>query len=173
MSLQILTMHGWSSQSDHWQPWVDAFAVKGWPCHCGERGYGPQPPTMPTWGQQGLRVIVASSMGIHLIDKSLLSAAEAVVLLASFGRFVPQGPAGAGLRLQLATMDQLLKQGHLSELFAQFRVQVAAPLPVDCLPEGLPVEAISADGKQRLREDLARLGQVQGLPPTFPTKCPC
>ena len=172
MTLQILTMHGWSSQADHWQPWVEAFAAKGWPCHCGERGYGQQPPTMPGWGQEGLRVVMASSMGIHLIDEALLAAAEAVVLLASFGRFVPQGPPGAGLRLQLATMDQLLRQGYLAELFARFRVQVAAPLPVDCLPEGLPVEAISADGNQRLREDLARLGQLQGLPPTFPCQVP-
>lgn len=172
MTLQILTMHGWSSQADHWQPWAEAFAAKGWPCHCGERGYGQQPPAMPRWGQEGLRVVVANSMGIHLIEEALLASAEAVVLLASFGRFVPQGAAGVGLRLQLAAMDQLLEQGHLAELFARFRVQVAAPLPVDCLPEGLPVEAVSADGIQRLREDLARLGQLQGLPPTFPRQAP-
>ena len=172
MTLQILAMHGWSSQADHWQPWVEAFAARGWPCRCGERGYGRQPPTMPGWGQQGLPVVVANSMGVHLVDEALLAAAEAVVLLAGFGRFVPQGPPGAGLRLQLAAMDQHLQRGDVAGLFARFRVQVAAPLPVDCLPDGLPAEAVSADGMERLREDLARLGQLQGLPPTFPRQAP-
>ncbi len=173
MTLQILAMHGWSSQADYWrQPWVEAFAAKGWPCRCGERGYGQHPPAMPGWGQGGLRVVVANSMGIHLIDQAQLTTAEAVVLLASFGRFVPQGAAGAGLRLQLADMDQLLRQGHLEELFARFRVQVAAPLPVDCLPEGLSAAAVSADGIQRLREDLVKLGQLQDLPPMFPRQAP-
>lgn len=172
MTLQLLAMHGWSSQADHWQPWIEAFAAKGWRCHCGERGYGQQPPAMPGWGQEGPRVVLASSMGIHLIDEAVLASAEAVVLLASFGRFVPQGLPGTGLRLQLATMDQYLRRGDVAGLFARFRVKVAAPLPVDCLPEGLPVEAVSADGIQRLREDLARLGQLQDLPSTFPRQVP-
>ena len=172
MTLHILAMHGWSSQADHWQPWIEAFAAKGWCCHCGERGYGQQPPAMPGWGQEGLRVVVASSMGIHLIDEAVLATAEAVVLLASFGRFVPQGLPGTRLRLRLATMDQLLKRDRLAELFARFRVEVAAPLPVESLPEGLSAEAVSADGLQRLREDLARLGQLRGLPPTFPHQVP-
>ena len=172
MTLQLLAMHGWSSQADHWQPWLEAFADKGWPCRCGERGYGPQPPVMPQWGQEGLRVLLASSMGIHLMDEALLASAEAVVLLASFGRFVPQGLPGTKLRLQLAAMDQYLQRGDVAGLFARFRVEVAAPLPVECLPEGLPPEAVSADGIQRLRDDLTRLGQVQGLPPTFPQHIP-
>ena len=172
MTLQILAMHGWSSQADHWQPWLDAFAARGWRCHCGERGYGQQPPAMHGWGQEGLRVVMASSMGIHLIDQALLASAEAVVLLASFGRFVPQGAPGAVLRLQLAAMDQYLQRGDVAGLFARFRVQVAAPLPVDCLPEGLPAAEVAADGIQRLRDDLARLGQLQGLPPTFPHPAP-
>lgn len=172
MTLQILAMHGWSSQAEHWQPWREAFAAKGWRCRCGERGYGPQPPAMPPWGQEGLRVVMASSMGIHLVDEALLATAEAVVLLASFGRFAPQGPAGAERRLQLAAMDQYLQRGNVAELFARFRVQVAAPLPVDCLPEGLPAEAVSATGIQRLREDLTRLGQLGGLPPSCPRQAP-
>lgn len=172
MTLHILTMHGWSSQADYWQPWLEAFAAKGWCCHCGEQGYGQQPPAMPKWEQQGLRVVMANSMGIHLIDEAVLAAAEAVVLLASFGRFVPEGPPGAKLHLQLATMDQYLQQGAVAGLFERFRVQVAAPLPVEALPDGLPAEAVSADGIQRLRRDLARLGQLQDLPSTFPRHVP-
>ena len=172
MTLHILTMHGWSSQADHWQPWVEAFTAKGWLCRCGERGYGRQSPAMPGWGQEGLRVVMAGSMGVHLVDEALLASAQAVVLLAGFGRFVPQGPPGTKLRLQLATMDQYLRRGDVAGLFARFRVQVAAPLPVDCLPEGLPAEAVSAVGIQRLREDLTRLGQLQGLPATFPHQAP-
>ena len=173
MTLQILTMHGWSSRADHWQPWLEAFAAKGWRCRCGERGYGQEPPAMPGWVQEeGLRVVVANSMGIHLLDEALLAAAEAVVLLASFGRFVPPGLPGTTLRLQLATMDQYLQRGDVAGLFDRFRVQVAAPLPVEALPEGLPAAAVAADGLRRLREDLARLGQLQDLPPTFPRQVP-
>ena len=173
MTLQLLTMHGWSSQSAHWRPWLEAFAARGWRCRCGERGYGQQPPAMPGWGQEeGLRVVVASSMGIHLMDETVLAAAEAVVLLASFGRFVPRGLLGARLRWRLAIMDQYLQRGDVAGLFDRFRVQVAAPLPVAALPEGLPAAAVSADGIQRLRDDLARLGQLQDLPSAFPRQAP-
>ena len=172
MNLQLLAMHGWSSQADHWQPWIEAFDAKCWCCRCGERGYGQQPPAMPGWGQGGLRVVMASSMGIHLLDEAVLAAAEAVVLLASFGRFVPRGLPGTTLRLQLATMDRYLQRGDVAGLFDRFRVQVAAPLPVEALPEGLPAEAVSAVGIERLRQDLVKLGQLQGLPPTFPRQVP-
>ena len=172
MTLQILAMHGWGSSAAHWQPWEEAWQPRPWRLRCGDRGYGQSVATMPEWDHRGLRVLLANSAGIHFLPEQVLAAAEVVVLLASFGRFVPSGIAGTTLRVQLAAMDQYLRNGDVATLFAQFRAEVAAPQPVEQLPAGIDPEEVSAIGVQRLRDDLSLLGRLEGLPAAFPKGVP-
>lgn len=172
MTLQILAMHGWGSSPAYWQPWAEAWQPRRWPLLCGDRGYGRQEPAMPEWEPGGRRVLLANSTGIHFLPADVLAAAEAVVLLASFGRFVPKGIGGAVLRMEIATMDEYLRNNGVAPLFARFRVRVAAPHPVEALPEGLDPEAVSAAGVKRLRNDLSLLGRLDGLPEAFPQDVP-
>ena len=89
--LQVIAMHGWSGAGSHWRPWSDAFAARGWTWQSGERGYDAASPLTPRWQEVGRRVVIAHSMGPHLLPRDVLADAEAVVLLASFGRFLPPG----------------------------------------------------------------------------------
>ena len=87
-------MHGWSGTASGWEPWRRQAEARGWGWCSGERGYGLAPPVLPDWQPAGLRVLITHSMGVHLLPPALLAAAERVVLLAGFGRFVPPGREG-------------------------------------------------------------------------------
>ena len=83
-------MHGWGSDQRNW----DAFephCQHGRPLQRLDRGYGRFPEQSASWLPQGRRALLVSSLGSQLVPSELLQQAEAVVLLASFGRFVPKG----------------------------------------------------------------------------------
>ncbi|MEB3271767.1 MAG: alpha/beta hydrolase [Synechococcus sp.] len=171
--LQVIAMHGWSGEASHWEPWRQVFDRQGWTWQSGERGYGGAAPRWPLWQPQGLRVVIAHSLGPHLLPATVLATAEAVVLLASFGRFVPPGPAGRRLRQALTTMERQLDHPETaSAMLHSFLVQAAAPEPVTLLPPGPADRLLGEAERLRLREDLQLLGRCRGLPPGFPHGIP-
>jgi pimeloyl-[acyl-carrier protein] methyl ester esterase len=125
-------------------------------------------------------VVLAHSLGPHLLAPQLLAAAEAVVLLASFGRFVPPGRAGRRLRTGLAGMAAALADGpdeataaaRAQAMLAAFLARVATPDPIALMPPGLGDAPVGPLGRARLRDDLARLAACEGLPVGWPQHAP-
>jgi pimeloyl-[acyl-carrier protein] methyl ester esterase len=179
-ALQLIAMHGWAGAASHWTPWEAASATLPYSWHCAERGYGGEPPVTPTWGNQGRRVLLAHSLGPHLLAPEVLAQAEAVILLASFGRFVPAGRAGRPWRTALAGMAAALADGpdeataatRAQAMLAAFLAKVAAPDPVELLPPGLADAPVGPLARQRLRDDLALLAACDGLPAGWPSAIP-
>lgn len=166
-------MHGWSGEACHWVPWSAAFAARGWSWQSGERGYGAAEPLLPAWRADGRRVVIAHSLGPHLLPDPLLADAEAVVLLASFGRFVPPGPPGRRLRSALEGMaSQLAEPASARQMLQAFLRTAAAPESADLLPPGPADGPLEAPQLQRLRQDLDLLGGTAGLPAGFPQGVP-
>jgi len=165
---QLLAVHGWGSDQRCWEPWRPLCEQRGWSLQCHERGYGRFPAASPSWAAHGKRALVVHSLGLHLVAPELLASAEAVLLLASFGSFVPPGPAGRQLQQALASMAKRIEQGDIQGLFEDFRIQAAFPQSVQDLPAGVEDGPIPAIGRQRLIEDLRLLGQCAGLPQGFP-----
>ena len=161
-------MHGWGSDQRNWDAFEPECQQRGWPLQRLDRGYGRFPEQSASWLPQGRRALLVSSLGSQLVPSELLQQAEAVVLLASFGRFVPKGAAGRPLQQALRLMDERLGAGDLLGLFADFRVKVAEPQPVEYLPPGIEDGPVSDLGMQRLRQDLELLGCCEGLPEAFP-----
>ncbi|MEB3308284.1 MAG: alpha/beta hydrolase [Cyanobacteriota bacterium] len=168
MTLQLIAMHGWAGDQRGWQPFAVAAAGHGWSWSPGERGYGGLPPAMPAWQPEGRRVLVVHSLGLHLLPTSLLAQAEAVVLLASFGRFVPEGPAGRRLRVALTGMEQSLQQGEARAMLQSFMVQAAAPQARNPDAPWIGDHPIQAEARRLLLEDLRLLSGTTGLPAGFP-----
>jgi pimeloyl-[acyl-carrier protein] methyl ester esterase len=176
----VIAMHGWSGTAAGWEPWRAEAEARGWRWRGGERGYGAEPPFLPDWGPEGLRVLITHSMGAHLLPPSLLADAERVVLLAGFGRFVPPGREGRQLRTALAAMAAALAEGPDPEETAQraqallqsFLVQAAAPDPASLMPPGPADGPVGVDARRRLRHDLALLEATADLPKGFPEQVP-
>ena len=137
-------------------------------------------PVLPDWQPAGLRVLITHSMGVHLLPPALLAAAERVVLLAGFGRFVPPGREGRQLRIALAGMAEALAEGPDPEessrraqtLLRAFLAQAAAPDPVSMLPPGPADQPVGPEARGRLRADLALLESTTDLPAGFPDRVP-
>ncbi|WP_216905999.1 alpha/beta fold hydrolase [Synechococcus sp. CCY 0621] len=176
-SLQVIAMHGWAGDGANWNAWQEVSAPFGWRWACGERGYGCRTPLNPGWDGAGQRVVIGHSMGPHLLDAAVLAGADAVVLLAGFGRFVPSGAEGRRVRAALAAMAAQLAEGpseaeaalRAQTLLRRFLAEAASPDPPELLPPGPADQPVGAAGRERLRHDLALLERSKGLPAGFPT----
>ena len=171
MTLDLIAMHGWAGDQRAWEPWRQAAASRGWRLQTGERGYGRQTPHAPRWPGEGGAVLV-HSLGLHLLPAELWSQARAVVLLASFGTFVPPGPSGRRTRAALEAMAGRIRQGELAPLLDEFLARAAAPARLDQLPLGVAQEGSDGAGVARLLADLDLLGRCDGLPEAFPRSVP-
>lgn len=166
---ELIAMHGWAGDSRAWRPWQQAATSRGWSWQSGERGYGQLAPHTPRWLEPcGPRAVIVHSLGLHLLPAPVLAEAEAVVLLASFGRFIPTGPEGRRWRQALRGMDRRLGAGDTTALLEEFLREAAAPAPVELLPEGPSSQEMPAEGVERLRQDLLLLEQCTAVPSAFP-----
>jgi len=184
--IQLIAMHGWGGDGGHWQAWQPAATSRGWGLQLGERGYGQRPAILPPWPLHGRKGLICHSLGVHLVPPEVLAASEAVVLVASFGRFVPPGAAGRPLRIALAGMaaelqesgDELTDSLRAQQLLQRFLRKVLGPgaragieLGVEA-PPGPAAQPIGAAGRDRLRCDLELLGRLTALPASFPRQVP-
>ncbi|MEB3319182.1 MAG: alpha/beta hydrolase [Cyanobacteriota bacterium] len=170
---QVIAMHGWAGDAAQWRPLAAAMEAGGWHWQSGERGYGASPPHQPCWRPAGRKVVIAHSLGPHLLPAAVLAEADAVVLLASFGRFVPPGVAGRRLRAALAGMAAALLDGDAARtMLRRFLSEAVAPDPIEALAPGPAEGPLGAAQLERLRHDLELLERSAGLPAAFPAGVP-
>ena len=167
---QVIAMHGWSGDSHTWVSWIRHFKHHNWSWQSGERGYGKCQVHIPFWHddqdplEQQRRVVVGHSLGPHLLPDAVLAQATDLVLLASFSRFVPQGPKGRALTIGLNGMHRCLGSSEESEMLNNFLARAASPSSSVGLSHGPINEGLSADGRHRLSDDLDRLIACTELP---------
>ena len=171
--MQLIAMHGWAGDSHGWAPWQQACQARGWSWQSGDRGYGYLGQAEPHWDEappnpSQRRVVIAHSMGAHLLPAEVLSQADAVVLLASFGRFIPEGKAGRRLHLAIEVMAEQLHSDKGETMLGDFLARAAAPADPALLSPTPFDSGLSAIGRQRLSHDLDALRHTSGLPEGFP-----
>ena len=107
--MQILAMHGWAGHAGSWFHWRQSFEQGGPTWTIADRGYGGGGPRPAAWTKgPGRNVLIAHSLGLHLLPASVLAQADAVVLLGSFSAFVPHGRAGRAVAAALKGMQAAL-----------------------------------------------------------------
>jgi len=169
--LDVIAMHGWAGDARCWEPWKAATRPAGWKWESGERGYGALEPRVPAWPDRidpnGQRLVIGHSLGPHFLPDEVWSSVDAVVLLASFGAFVPPDRPGRRVRAALAAMAAKLDEPNTAcEMLQQFLANAADPEPAGRMPQGPNNEETLNLG--RLREDLDLLANCEGLPAGFP-----
>ena len=166
---QAITMHGWAGDASNWRHWREELMAVGWHWSDGERGYGNLPPRSPCWQpEHGRRLLIAHSLGLHLLNDSVIETATDVVLLGSFGRFVPNGRAGRAIRAGLAGMASALGSSEETGMLERFLARAAEPLSLSALPPSPLLGGLAAPGRHRLAADLNLLQECSELPAGFP-----
>jgi pimeloyl-[acyl-carrier protein] methyl ester esterase len=174
MTTELLAMHGWAGDSRGWERFALAARERGWLWQAPDRGYGSCPPQAAHWQPKASRrVLLAHSLGPHLLPPPVLAAADAVVLLASFGRFVPPGREGQRLGQALAGMGEALRGPQPEAMLRAFLTKADAPQPLSQLPVTVVDEPLPPEGRKRLLNDLELLASTQALPEALPAAIPC
>ena len=107
--MQVLAMHGWAGQAGTWSHWRQRFEDGGAKWSSADRGYGGGETVAPAWPPgPGRNLLIAHSLGLHLLPAAVLAQADAVVLLGSFSAFVPHGRAGRAVAAALKGMQAAL-----------------------------------------------------------------
>ena len=166
---QIIAMHGWAGHAGLWNHWKRVLEPLGWVWQSAERGYGPATMEMPQWhSKPGERVVIAHSLGLHLLPADRLKDATAVVLLGCFTTFAEAGRAGRATRAGLQGMRAALGSTSERDMLRKFLVKASAPLPVDAFPPFPVLGPLSDSGRNRLRDDLGLLESCRRLPMAWP-----
>ena len=171
---QVIAIHGWSGDSNTWQMWAKHFRESGWLWQSTERGYGNTTPFSPIWRESSRqdcyqpRVVIAHSLGLHLVKSEILRKATDVVLLGCFSRFIPNGMKSRSLKTALKGMQKHL--GTLTEknMLNNFLQKACHPDPINSLIPGPIEKGLSIEGRKKLQIDLELLIQTHKLPIDLP-----
>ena len=171
---QVIAMHGWSGDSNSWRGWSYFFKRNGWIWQSGERGYGELPMIKPQWQKQAkqslktTRAVIVHSLGLHLLDREVLTKATHIVLLCSFSRFLPEGNNSRVLFTALKRMQSLIGTSQEGQMLESFLEKACYPDPTTTIPPGPITKGISSQGRVRLKDDLELLVKSKGIPAGFP-----
>ena len=171
--MQILAMHGWAGHAGAWSHWCQGFEAGGSLWTSANRGYGGEAPVQPAWSPSSNRkVLIAHSLGLHLLPAAVLAQADAVVLLGSFSAFVPSGRAGRGVAAALQGMQAALGTDQELAMLDRFLDKAASPHARSALPPSPLLKGLTVRGRQRLKQDLELLTQCRTLPLGWPGDVP-
>ena len=171
--MQILAMHGWAGHAGSWSHWRKCFEQEGPTWTVADRGYCGEAPVPPAWPKGPARnVLIAHSLGLHLLPASVLEQADAVVLLGSFSAFVPDGRVGRAVAAALQGMQAALGTDQELPMLERFLDKAAAPHARSALPPTPLLQGLTPVGRQRLQQDLELLAHCQTLPTGWPSAVP-
>lgn len=167
---QVITMHGWCSDSTYWKEWEKFFKLEGWLWQNTERGYGSIEASRPLWHKtlnnnpKDKKVVICHSLGIHLISNKLLRQASHIILLNSFSRFIPDGKESRSIRIGLQGMLKHLGKPTEESMLLKFHFKANEPYKNNVIIEEPIGQKISTQGRKLLKIDLNLLINSNNLP---------
>ena len=169
-------MHGWYENSKIWAQWMKPFQESGWTWKNGERGYKSIQSLEPQWTKNETqnakatsRVVIAHSLGAHLISKPVLSKATNIIFLSSFGNFIPRIGQSRAIKIGLEGMKKSLEINQEQVMLSNFLKKAYSPNKLTSVQKNYLKENLSIGGKKRLMQDLDLLIKTNGLPVGIPT----
>ncbi len=167
---QIITMHGWCSNSDFWGNWYSHFPKDNWLWGNNERGYSYHQSTIPNWYEidkgnaDNKKVVICHSLGLQLIDDEILHNATHVILLNCFSSFVPKSKVSRSLKVGLNGMLNQFGTKNEKSMLKSFKQKAGIPKNLDTVFTTYGHKEISQSSRQKLREDLNILMNSKKLP---------
>ena len=166
---EIIAMHGWAGNGDQWANWKNLFQHANWEWQTAERGYKKENSYMPTWNIQSnqanqKKVAICHSLGLHIIDKKVLSSATHVVLINSFSRFIPSGKDKRYILMALKKMLNAINTPNEAVMLRKFHIKAYKPNNINMASTEPNLAYLSDSGRLRLKNDLKILINSDSLP---------
>jgi pimeloyl-[acyl-carrier protein] methyl ester esterase len=114
-------------------------------------------------------VVIAHSLGLHVLPSPLLQEATALVLLGCFTAFVPEGRKGRATQAGLKGMRAALGSKGEKTMLEHFFQRAIQPLSLSACPPSPLLKGLSSAGRQRLDDDLVLLETCRTLPRGWPS----
>ena len=169
---EIIAMHGWAGDSNQWSSWIELFQCCDWKWQNADRGYKDVNPYSPKWINDinhigETKVAICHSLGLHLIEKEILSTATHIVLINSFSRFIPSGKDNHIILLALKKMMSAINTPDEQTMLKKFFIKSYKPNPINVESNSL---SISHSGRLKLKNDLNLLMNTDALPTALNTE---
>ena len=173
---QIIAMHGWGGDSNNWQMWASQFQKDKWLWQSVERGYGELTPFNPNWKNSNIndsqqrRVVIAHSLGPHLLARRVLERATDIVFLSSFSRFIPNKESNRSLKTALKGMQNHIGTEKEKSMWNNFLKKACYPESIKNIQAGPITKGLSTKGRKKLKIDLQLLIDTNDLPKGISSK---
>ena len=120
--VDVVAQHGWGFGAWCWDRWRDVLPAD-FALHCPDRGYFG--PAVAAAAQP--RIVVAHSLGLHLLSPQLCEAAELIVIISGFRSF--HSPCARQARRSRRTVEQMLArlEREPAALLADFHARCGTP----------------------------------------------
>ncbi len=164
-------MHGWCCDSLYWDRWKNYFEENGWQWDSNERGYGRINPINFKWYKnnknsraRSKEIIIAHSLGFHLIEEETLQKASAIILINSFGKFVSKEKSDRKLKLSLKIMLSKIGSENEYEMIKNFHSQATSPNKICKTNSNIMKTGLTNLGRAKLKEDINYIINCKMLP---------
>jgi pimeloyl-[acyl-carrier protein] methyl ester esterase len=161
MRVEIILQHGWGFDSRVWNSWIPQLCAltRTVIVHTGERGYYGAPALAPTFvDSKSYKVVVAHSLGFHLLRPEVLAEANAIYLLAGFLSFHPEDQLSNKRSKRITrAMREKLCQNPNAVLRDFLKLCYASNKDLSNRENAVPLCTVASEefvDKQRLLEDL-------------------
>ena len=151
--VDVVAQHGWGFGAWCWDPWRDVLPAN-FALHCPDRGYfGPAVAV-----EVQPRIVVAHSLGLHLLSPQLWATAELVVVMSGFRSFHSSCERQA--RRSRRMVEQMLArlEREPAALLADFYARCGAPSDSRC-PGTVDADGLRRD-LQLLQESVLELAAI-------------
>ena len=159
--VDVVAQHGWGFGAWCWDRWRDVLP-DGFALHCPDRGYfGPAVVV-----EVRPRIVLAHSLGLHLLSPQLCEAAELIVIISGFRSF--HSASARQARRSRRTVEQMLMrlEREPAALLADFYGRCGVPSDNDSTelvevrwPESIDVGSLRRD-LQLLQENVLELATI-------------
>ena len=151
--VDVVAQHGWGFGAWCWDRWREVLPV-GFVLHCPDRGYfGPavEVAARP-------RIVVAHSLGLHLLSPQLCTAAELIAVISGFRSF--HSSCDRQARRSRRTVEQMLArlEREPASLLADFYARCGSPPDSRC-PGIVDIDSLRRD-LQLLQESVLELSAI-------------
>ncbi len=153
VGVDVVAQHGWGFGAWFWDRWRDVLPA-GFALHCPDRGYfGPAVAVAAR-----PRIVVAHSLGLHLLPPQLWATAALIVVISGFRSF--HSPCDRQARRSRRTVEQMLArlEREPAALLADFYTRCGTP-PDSRWPESIDADGLCRD-LQLLQESVLELSAI-------------